>query len=100
MALILLGAALILGQSMGAITQVKDMMEQMREAAGLSPAVVTPVIKTVGVAILSRFAAEICKDAGEGGLAVCVETAGAAVALLLALPLLQTVFSMLMGLLE
>ena len=100
MLLILLGAALIFSQSIGAITQVKTMMEQLRRLAGLSPAVVTPVIKTVGVAILTRFAAEICKDAGEGGLAACVETAGAAVALLLAIPLLQTVFSMLTNLLE
>ena len=100
MVLVLLAAALILGQSIGAVREIKTMLEQLRQMAGLSPAVVTPVIKTVGVALLTRFTAEICKDTGEGGLAACVETVGTITALLFAIPLLQTVFSMLTRLLE
>lgn len=99
MVLALLGAAIILGWSFSAISGVKNMLDALREAAGLSPAVVAPVIKTVGVAILTRFAAEICRDAKEGGLAAFVETAGAVVALFLAVPLLQTVLTMITGLL-
>ena len=41
----------------------------------------------------------ICRDAKEGGLAAFVETAGAAVALFLAVPLLETVLNMITGLL-
>lgn len=99
MAMVLLGVAMILRGSLSAISAVRTMLEELREAAGLSPAVVAPVIKTVGVAILTRFAAEICRDAQEGGLASFVETAGAAVALFLALPLLETVLAMITGLL-
>ena len=99
MAMVLLGVAMILRGSLSAISAVRTMLEELREAAGLSPAVVAPVIKTVGVAILTRFAAEICRDAQEGGLASFVETAGAAVALFLALPLLETVRAMITGLL-
>lgn len=99
MALVLLGVAMILRGSLSAIRGVRTVLEELREAAGLSPAVVAPVIKTVGVAILTRFASEICKDAQEGGLASFVETAGAAVALFLAVPLLETVLAMIMGLL-
>ena len=99
MAMVLLGVSMILRGSLSAISAVRTMLEELREAAGLSPAVVAPVIKTVGVAILTRFAAEICRDAQEGGLASLVETAGAAVALFLALPLLETVLAMITGLL-
>lgn len=99
MVLVLLGAAVILSWSFSAVSGVKAMMDSLRKAAGLSPAVVAPVIKTVGVAILTRFAAEICRDAKEGGLAAFVETAGAAVALFLAVPLLETVLNMITGLL-
>ena len=99
MALVLLGVAMILRGSLSAIRGVRTVLEELREAAGLSPAVVAPVIKTVGVAILTRFASEICKDAQEGGLASFVETAGAAVALFLAVPLLETVLAMITGLL-
>lgn len=35
---------------------------------GLSPAVLAPVVKTVGIAVLTRVSAELCRDAKEGGL--------------------------------
>lgn len=99
MVLVILGGAMILGRALYALTGVRAMLDTLREAAGLSPAVVAPVIKTAGVAILTRFAAELCRDAKEGGLASFVETAGAAIALFLALPLMQTVLSLLTELL-
>ena len=99
MVLVLLGVAMILRGSLSAISGIRTVMEELRAAAGLSPAVVAPVIKTVGVALLTSFAAELCRDAQEGGLASFVETAGAAVALFLALPLLETVLAMITGLL-
>ena len=67
--------------------------------AGLSPAVLAPVVKTSGIAILTRLAAELCRDAGESGIAAFVETAGAACALCAAVPLLETVLTMVTGLL-
>lgn len=97
--LALVGAALIVSRSLVALTGVRTMLEQLREAAGLAPAVAAPVIKTVGVAILTRLAAELCRDAKESGLAAFVETAGAAAALFLALPLIHTVLDLLEGLL-
>ena len=100
LALSLAGAAWILSRCIPAIIAVKTMVDTLREAAGLSPVVVAPVLKTVGIAVLTRFAAELCRDAKEGGLATFVETAGSVFALVLALPLLQTVLSMLTELLE
>ena len=69
------------------------------EAAGLSPAVLAPVLKTVGIAILTHISAEVCRDAKESGIAAFVETAGAAVALCVALPLLRAVLDTVTGLL-
>lgn len=99
MVLALIGGAMILGRALYSMTGVRDMLDTLQEAAGLSPAVVAPVIKTVGVGLLTRFSAELCKDAGEGGLAAFIETAGAAAALFLALPLMGTVLTMITGLL-
>ena len=100
LALSLAGVAWILSRCIPAMIAVKTMVDTLREAAGLSPVVVAPVLKTVGIAVLTRFAAELCRDAKEGGLATFVETAGSELALVLALPLLQTVLSMLTELLE
>lgn len=90
----LLAGALILSFSMPALKSIKELMETLADAAGLSPAVLTPVVKTVGIAILTKLTAEVCRDAKEGGIAAFVETAGAAGALFVCLPLMDAVLSM------
>ena len=95
----LLAGALILSFAVTALKSAKELMETLSDTAGLSPAVLTPVIKTVGIAIVTKLAAEVCRDAKEGGIAAFVETAGAAGALMVCLPLMETVLTMITGLL-
>lgn len=97
--LALAAGALLLTLSMGALESVKALLDTLADTAGLSPAVLAPVLKTMGIAILTKIACELCRDAGEGGIAAFVETAGAAAALFVAVPLLQSVLSMVTGLL-
>ena len=99
MVLALCAGAIILSCSLGALEGVKELMDTLADTAGLSPAVLAPVVKTVGIAVLTRVSAELCRDAKEGGIAAFVETAGAAAALFVSLPLLKTVLSMVTGLL-
>ena len=72
------------------------LMEELAEQAGLSEALLEPVVKTVALSILTKLTVEICRSAGEGGVAAFVETAGTALALLAALPLVRAV-AQLMG---
>ena len=67
------------------------LMEELAEQAGLSEVLLEPVMKTVALSILTRLTAEICRSAGEGGVAAFVETAGGVLALLAALPLVRAV---------
>ena len=97
--LALAAGALLLGAALGALEDVRALVDELGELIGLSPAVLAPVLKTVGIAILTRIAAELCRDAGEGGIAAAAETAGAAAAVLTALPLLRAVLSTITGLL-
>ena len=84
-------AAVVLGLALRAVEDVVAMAEELQDMAGLSPAVVAPVIKTVGIAILTHIAAQVCKVAGEGGIAAVTETAGSALTLCTALALLRAV---------
>ena len=97
--LALAAGAIILLLSLDAIERVKGLMETLADTAGLSPAVLAPVLKTTGIAIITRVAADVCRDAGEGGIASFTETAGAALALFVALPLLEAVLNTVIGLL-
>ena len=67
------------------------LMEELAQQAGLSEALLEPVVKTVALSILTKLTVEICRSAGESGVAASVETAGAVLALLVALPLVRAV---------
>lgn len=89
----LLAGALILSFSVTALRGVLGLIDALADTAGLSPEVLTPVIKTVGIAIVTKLAAEVCRDAKEGGIAAFVEIAGAAGALFVCLPLIEAVLA-------
>ena len=77
------------------ITAILEFVDILREAAQLSPAVIGPVLKTVGISMLTRLAADTCRDAGQGSIGTAVELAGTVAAIYIALPLMRTVFDML-----
>lgn len=98
-ALALAAGCLLLGQAMEAVSAVRGLADGLARTARLSSQVWEPLWKTVGVGVVTRLAAAVCRDAGEGGVAAFLETAGAALALLCALPLVEAVFQTLSALL-
>jgi len=58
-----------------------------------------PLLKTVSIAILTQISAQLCRDSGEGALAVKLELAGSAACIVLMLPMLSGVLSMIARLL-
>ena len=95
----LTAGAVIVSLVLAQVSGLGTFLESLADAAGLAPAVFAPVLKTVGISILTRISSELCRDAGEGGLAAFVEMAGAVLALLVTAPLLQAVLDTLSGLL-
>lgn len=89
---------LILLYCSGALRLAVELMDKLVEAGRLSTQVVEPVIKTAGIAVTTRLAADFCRDAKEGGLASAVELAGTALALAAVLPLMSAVVDTLTGL--
>lgn len=59
MVLALTGGAILLTMSMDAFQAIRAVLDTLEETAELSPALVTPVVKTVGIAILVRLASEL-----------------------------------------
>ena len=90
---------LLLGRILPVLETVKEELEELSRAAGTDPALLRPVVQTVGLAVLTRLSAALCRDAGEGGVAALLETAGSAAAVAVSLPLLGRVFRLISGLL-
>ena len=94
----LAAAAAILMAVLGLADELAAAAARARELSGLSPALVTPVVKCVGIGIVCALGSEACRDAGSSQLASAVELAGAAAALVCALPLISALLDTVEGL--
>ena len=65
------------------------------DAGGLPEGLFTPLVKTLGIALVSRLGGEICRDAGQGAMAAVLDTAGAFGAVLVSLPLVRAAWELL-----
>lgn len=89
-------AAMVL---MEPLEELRDFWEDAAAWGELPVELFTPLIKTVGIALLSRTGSDLCRDAGEGAIASVLETAGAVAAIAVSLPLFRAAWELLRALL-
>ena len=96
LALSVCGGVLLFG-----LSRIKDVfvLEQMAQAGGLSADLLEPLVKTVGIALITHTGAELCRDADQKAMASVVEAAGAFSAIVVSIPLLGMVWELLRGML-
>ena len=78
----------------GELARLTAAVNRFTKVAHMDLWVVEVVVKVVVISLITKIAVEICKGAGEGGLAAMVDTAGTVLALAGALPLVQEVVDM------
>ena len=71
-----------------------EIIDLAQRQAGLSPAVLGPVMKCVGVGVVTRLTADLCRDAGQSAAASAVELCGTACAMVTALPLMRALMEL------
>jgi stage III sporulation protein AD len=84
----------------GFLQELMKFLEELSDKTGVNQQLFIPLYKTLGIALVVKIGGNLCRDAGESALASVIETAGTICALLVALPLLRTVLSILMELME
>lgn len=82
----------------GAWGQVRLGLDMLMRYTGLDASLTTPVLKVTVIAVLTKLASQVCRDAGEGTVAVCCELAGTVGALAAAMPLLERIMELIAGL--
>lgn len=73
------------------ITAVLQFLQQLALKANIDFIYLNTVLKILGIAYLTSFCSEICRDAGESNLASKVEFSGKILILVLAIPILMAV---------
>ncbi|MCT4621552.1 MAG: stage III sporulation protein AD [Marinisporobacter sp.] len=59
---------------------------------------ITTILKIVGIAYVSEFGAQVCRDAGEGAIASKIEFAGKILIMVLAVPILIALLNLIVQL--
>lgn len=81
------------------IGAVVNLVEDLAARADVDLRYVESLLKIIGIAYLTEFGAQVCRDAGEGALGAKVELAGKVFILLLAVPIVIAVVETLLRLL-
>lgn len=93
MVLRIAAGVLIILEVLQAMVPALQQISTLLQTAGVGGEYSGILLRTLGVTFLTQFAADACKDAGEGALASKVELAGRVSILVLALPLFAKVAS-------
>ena len=81
------------------LEEVWQFLTEVLERGGMTQELFAPLVKIVGIALITRTAGELCRDAGQGALSGIVETVGGFAAILVSIPLFRAAWELLEGLL-
>ena len=73
------------------ISPVLDFLTELKEKTMLAPEIYIPVLKCLGIGIITQIGAGICRDAGQSAAATGVELCGTAAAMLCTIPLVRSI---------
>lgn len=78
----------------GALFELVRIFDYLADKAQVNSMHLELILKIIGVAYLAGFGAQICRDAGEGALALKLELAGKIAILFLAAPVMGAIMEM------
>lgn len=90
--LTLVTGLLIVWISASVTAEMLAALRRLTEKSSLGAFYTAPVLKCVGIGIITHLAAQICRDAQQGSLGAAVELCGTLCALYVSLPLIESLF--------
>lgn len=78
----------------GKIASVIDVLNTYVSETSIDMTYISTLLKIIGIAYITEFGAEVCKDAGEASIASKIELAGKVVIILLAIPIITSLLDM------
>jgi stage III sporulation protein AD len=80
------------------LSGISEVLQQLFNKANIQQEYFLTILKATGVAFITEFASQTCKDAGEGSIAQKMEIGGKVLIVFLALPILTTMMQQLVQL--
>ena len=84
-------AAIIFLMVVNKLGVVLNLFRELAEKAQISQLYLTTILKIIGLAYITEFGSQVCRDAGEGAVASKIEFAGKIFIMLMAVPIIALV---------
>ena len=95
----LITGAIILYLIFGELQGIINLLQNISNKAGVSSQFLSLLLKITGVAILTEFAINICKDAGEGAIASKIEIGSKVIIVSMSIPIISSLLDVILKLL-
>lgn len=92
-------AVIIFLMILAKVTIVLNLFRDMAEKANISQMYLNTILKVIGIAYITEFGAQVCRDAGEGAVAGKIEFAGKVMVMVMAIPIIALVMDTIVRLL-
>jgi len=96
----LVAGIIIFLQVLPSFVQIFSTITKITDQAGLETDYLVLIFKVVGIAYLGEFAAQLCRDADQGGIAQKIEMGIKIMIMLMALPLFEAILEAVVNLLS
>lgn len=80
------------------VREVFYTLKKLSEESGVNSAYIAIVLKVIGIAYISEFAAELSRDAGEASIGAKIELAGKILIMVMSAPILISLTDVVLGL--
>ena len=84
-------SAIIFLMVLSKLNVVLDLFRDLAEKANISQVYLNTILKIIGIAYVTEFGAQVCRDAGEGAVAGKIEFAGKILVMVMAVPIIALV---------
>ena len=91
--ILLVSGVMVFIYSIGQINEIITFLKNIAEKAEIDGLYLGVILKIIGIAYISSFCSEICKDSGASSLSSKVELSGKLFILILAIPILMAVLN-------
>lgn len=84
-------ATIIFLMVLAKIQVVLNVFQDLADKANISQMYLNTVLKIIGIAYITEFGSQVCRDAGEGAVASKIEFAGKVMIMVMAIPIIALV---------
>lgn len=94
----LAAGAIIFFLMVGKLASILDVIYELTSKLDVEVVYLKSIIKIIGIAYITEFGSQVCRDGGESSIATKVEFAGKILIMVLALPILLSVLNLIIKL--